>query len=143
MKNKLFFILAANLVFLGTIYLLNDVRADSLLVNHISVYYFHGNMRCVTCNKFEQYSKEVVETNFKDEIASNKLEFKVINVEEKGNEHYVNDYKLYTKSLVISVVKDGKEVKSKNLEKIWQYVGNKEQFFKYVKADIANFLKEL
>jgi hypothetical protein len=85
----------------------------------------------------------VVETNFKDEIASGKIEFKVINIEEKGNEHYVDDYKLYTKSLVISLVKDGKEVKFKNLEKIWEYVRNKEQFFKYVTDEVINLLKEL
>jgi hypothetical protein len=143
MKKMLFFILAVGLVFLGTTYLLDDARADSLQTNHISIYYFHGNMRCSNCNKFEQYSKEVVETYFKDEVASGKIEFKVINTEEKGNEHYVNDYKLYTKSLVISLVKDGKEVKFKNLEKIWEYVGNKERFFKYVKDEVTSFLKEL
>ena len=143
MRRNLFVVLAISLVFLSTIYLLDEVRADSLQANHIIVYYFHGNLRCITCNKFEQYSKETVETNFKDEIASGKIEFKVINVEEKGNEHYVDDYKLYTKSLVVSLVKDGKEVKSKNLEKIWEYVGNKERFFAYVKNEIANFLKEL
>lgn len=143
MKRKLLLILAISLVFLGAIYLLNDARADSLQVNHISIYYFHGSMRCTTCNKFELYSKEVVETYFKDEIASGKVEYKVINVEDKDNEHYIDDYKLYTKSLVISLVKDGKEVKSKNLEKIWEYVGNKERFFTYVENEVANFLKEL
>ena len=121
----------------------NDTRADSLQANHISIYYFHGNMRCVTCHKLEQYSKEAIETIFKEEIASGKVEFRAVNVEEKGNEHYVDDYKLYTKSLVISLVKDGKEVKSKNLEKIWEYVGDKERFFTYVKDEVANFLKEL
>ncbi len=143
MNKRLFFVLAIGLFFLGTTYLLNNARAESLQVNHITVYYFHGNMRCVTCNKFEKYSREVVETNFKDEIASGKLEFQVINVEDTGNEHYLDDYKLYTKSLVISLVKDGKEIKSKNLEKIWECVINKEQFFKYVTDEVKDFLKEL
>lgn len=143
MKKMLFFILVVGLVSLSTTYLLNDVSADSLQTNHISIYYFHGNMRCVTCHKLEQYSKEAVEIDFKDEIASGKIEFRVINVEEKGNEHYTDDYKLYTKSLVISLVKDGKEIKFKNLEKIWDYVGNKERFFAYVQEEVTNFLKEL
>ncbi|MDD5454415.1 MAG: nitrophenyl compound nitroreductase subunit ArsF family protein [Candidatus Ratteibacteria bacterium] len=143
MKNKLFFILMFSLIFLGTIYFLDELKADSLQANHISVYYFHGNVRCVTCNKFEKYAREIIETNFKDEIASGKVEFKVINVEDKSNEHYVDDYKLYTKSLVISLVKDGKEIKSKNLEKIWEYVRNKEQFFKYVTDEVTNLFKEL
>ncbi len=109
---------------------------------HVVVYYFHGQMRCPTCYKLEQYSKETIETNFKDALASGKLEFKVVNVEDKGKEHYVSDYQLYTKSLILSLVKDGKEVKSENLTKIWEYVGNKQRFIDYVKSGVADFLKE-
>ncbi len=109
---------------------------------HVVAYYFHGTMRCTTCYKLEQYSKEAIETNFKDAFASGKLEFKVVNVEDKGNEHYASDYQLYTKSLILSLVKDGKETKWKNLDKIWEYVGNKQRFLDYVKAGVADFLKE-
>lgn len=109
---------------------------------HVVAYYFHGTFRCPTCHKLEQYSKETIETNFKDALSSGKLEFKVINVEDKGNEHYGNDYQLYTKSLILSLVKDGKETKWKNLDKIWEYVGNKERFVDYVKSGVADFLKE-
>ncbi|MCX5716040.1 MAG: nitrophenyl compound nitroreductase subunit ArsF family protein [Candidatus Omnitrophica bacterium] len=105
-------------------------------------YYFHGAFRCPTCHKLEQYSKEAIETNFKDALASGKLEFKTINVDEKGNEHYVSDYQLYTKSLILSLVKDGKEVKCKNLDKIWEYAGNKQRFIDYVKSGVADLLKE-
>ena len=108
----------------------------------VTAYYFHGTARCPTCYKLEQYSKEAIESNFKDALASGKLEFKVINVEDKGNEHYGNDYQLYTKSLVLSLVKDGKEAKWKNLDKIWEYVGNKQKFIGYVKSGIADLLKE-
>jgi len=99
-------------------------------------------MRCPTCHKLEQYSKEAIETNFKDVLASGKLEFKVVNVEDKGNEHYGNDYQLYTKSLILSLVKDGKEIKWKNMDKIWEYVGNKQRFIDYVKSGVADLLKE-
>jgi len=46
------------------------------------------------------------------------------------------------KSLILSLVKDGKETKWKNLDKIWEYVGNKQRFLDYVKAGIADLLKE-
>jgi len=84
--------------------------------NKVIAYYFHGSFRCPTCHKLEQYSKEAIGGNFKDEIAKGALEFKTINVEEKGNEHFVNDYQLYTRSLVISKIEDGKETQHKNLE---------------------------
>lgn len=107
----------------------------------VVAYYFHGSFRCPTCHKLEQYSKEAIEANFEDALASGKLEFKVVNVEDKGNEYFVNDYQLYTKSLVISLTENGKEVKSKNLAKIWDYVGNKQKFFDYVTSEINDFLK--
>ena len=109
---------------------------------HVIAYYFHGDMRCPTCYKLEQYSKEAIDTNFKDALASGKLEFKVVNIEDKGNEHYGKDYQLYTKSLILSLVKNGKEIKWKNMDKIWEYVGNKERFIDYVKSGVAVLLKE-
>ena len=111
-------------------------------VNRVIAYYFHGNFRCPTCYKLEQYSKEAIIMNFKDAISSGELEFKVVNVEDKGNEHYAKDYQLYTKSLILSLVKDGKEVKWKNLDKIWEYVSNKQRFIDYVKSGVADLLKE-
>lgn len=116
--------------------------ADKSAAEKVYAYYFHGSMRCSTCYKLEQYSKEAIESNFKSELASGELEFKVINIEEKGNAHFINDYQLYTKALVLSLVKDGKEVKSKNLNKIWELVGNKDKFIAYIKEKVANFLKE-
>jgi hypothetical protein len=65
-----------------------------------------------------------------------------VNAEERGNEHFTQDYQLYTKSLILSLVKDGKEIKSKNLTKIWDYVRNKQKFFDYVNEEVNNFLKE-
>ena len=109
----------------------------------VIAYYFHGNFRCYTCHMMEQYSKEAIQANFKDALGLGKLEFKAVNVEERGNEHFVNDYQLYTKSLVISLVRGGKEEKFKNLTKIWEYVGNKQKFFDYVSEEVNNFLKEV
>ena len=60
----------------------------------IIAYYFHGSFRCATCTNMEKYSKEAIEANFKDALTSGKLEFKAVNVEDRGNEHFVNDYKL-------------------------------------------------
>lgn len=108
----------------------------------IIAYYFHGNFRCPTCQKLERYSKEAIEKSFGPEIAEGSLEFRSVNVDEKVNEHFVSDYGLYTKSLVISKVKNGKETKHKNLTKIWEYVGNKEKFFDYVSGEIRSYLEE-
>jgi len=108
----------------------------------VIAYYFHGDFRCPTCHAMERYSAEAIEKNFKSEIASKKLIFKTVNIDEKENAHFVNEYGLYTKSLVISKVADGKEIKYKNLTKIWEYVRNKDKFLDYVTSEIKDYLKE-
>ncbi|TRZ93753.1 hypothetical protein D4R78_07580 [bacterium] len=115
---------------------------DDKPVGKVIAYYFHGTFRCPTCTTMERYSREAIETNFKDALTSGKFEFKVVNVEDRGNEHFVNDYQLYTKSLILSLVKNGKETKSKNLDKIWEYARNKQIFSDYVTEEVAKFLKE-
>jgi len=108
----------------------------------VIAYYFHGSFRCVTCQKLQQYSKEAIESNFQDELAKGRLEFKSVNVEKKGNEHFVDDYHIYTKSLILSKVEDNKELQYKNLDKIWEYVNNKEKFSDYVVSEVGAYLKE-
>ncbi len=146
MRRKLLFMILSFLFFFAVIFTLkcfSEEAATFVPKNYVIAYYFHGTFRCPACHKLEQYSKEAIEANFKNELTSGKMVFKTVNVDEKANEHFVNDYQLYTKSLVISLVRGGKEEKFKNLTKIWEYVGNKQRFYDYVWDEIAAFLKEL
>lgn len=144
MKRLFYILLTAAALSSGSVIILSAAHAaEAAKPAHVVAYYFHGAMRCPTCHKLEQYSKEAIDSNFKDALRSGKLEFKEVNIENSGNEHYANDYQLYTKSLILSLVKDGKEVKWKNLDKIWERVRNKEGFIDYVKSEVADFLKEI
>lgn len=116
--------------------------AENKPAEKVTAYYFHGTFRCYTCANMEKYSREAIEVNFKDALASGSLEFKAINVEDRGNEHFVNDYQLYTKSLILSLVKDGKEVRHKSLDKIWEHARNKQKFINYVTSEINGFMKD-
>lgn len=113
------------------------------LKDRVIVYYFHGNFRCATCKKMEKYSEEAVTQSFGPELLLGKVVFKPVNVDETANRHFVNDYGLYTKALVLSRVKDGKEVENKNLQKIWELVGNKDKYSGYVKGELDAFIKDL
>ncbi|MCX5726668.1 MAG: nitrophenyl compound nitroreductase subunit ArsF family protein [Candidatus Saganbacteria bacterium] len=111
--------------------------------SNLIVYYFHGNFRCSSCLKIEQYTKESIEVNFKDKIKSGQIVFGVINVADKENEHYIKDYQLYTKSVIVSLTKNGKQLKWKNLTKVWEYLRNKPRFLSYIKDEVDLYLKEL
>jgi len=108
----------------------------------IVVTYFYTSVRCPTCHKIEELSSQAVKSHFENELKSGKVVWRTINVDEPENAHYNKDYQLYTKSLIVSDVKDGKEVRWKNLEKIWVFVRDEAQFDQYVNAEIAGWLKE-
>ena len=111
--------------------------------SYVIAYYFHGSARCYSCNMLEKYSKEALEENFQDELASGRLVFKIVNVQGKANNHFMRDYGLYSQSLVLSFIRDGKEQKFKNLTMIWQYARDRQRFINYVKDEINTYLKEL
>ena len=131
--------------FLALIFLVIFIIAAKIAFcadNKVIAYYFHGNARCITCHKMEEYAKEAIEQNFPKELKEGRLVFKTVNVEEKENEHFINKYQLYTKSLIISQIEDSKETRYKNLTKIWECVRDKKQYFGYVTNEIRDYLKE-
>jgi hypothetical protein len=116
---------------------------DSVALNQIVIaYYFHGIKRCISCKKIEAYSRVAIEEGFADEIKSGQLEFRAINYDEKENQHYIKDYELYTKSLIISRVNGEEETEWKNLTKVWELLGSKEKFLDYVRKETRAFLEE-
>ena len=108
----------------------------------VVAYYFHGNFRCQTCRKLEAFSREAVESGFPEDLKAGRLEWRVINVEEPGNEHFVQDYQLVSKALVLVGKEDSKQTQWKNLQDIWTLVNNKEAFIKYVQTEIRSYLGE-
>ena len=106
----------------------------------LTAYYLHGNYRCPTCIAIEKQSREVVEGDFKKEIAEGRVVYRSLDTEAAGNEHFVVDYELVTKSLVLSLRKDGKEVKWKNLPEIWSTVHTPEKFREYVAGEVRAML---
>ena len=104
-------------------------------------YYFHGNVRCMTCRTIEAYAKEAVQTGFPEALSDGRLEFRVVNVEEPANEHFVQDYQLTTRSVVLVQFADGKQEQWKNLPQVWQLVHNKQTFLKYIQDQTGSYLE--
>ncbi len=107
----------------------------------VIAYYFHTTYRCVSCKKIEAYSKEAIQTGFAMELGDGTLKFESVNIDESDNKHFIKDYQLYTKSLVICDMKNGNQLRWKNLNKVWELVGNKDKFIKYVQDEINAYLK--
>jgi uncharacterized membrane protein len=119
----------------------DNVNQAAVPETRVVVYYFHGNMRCDTCRKIEAYSGEAVKSAFADRLAKGEVVWSVVNIDEESNEHFVIDYDLQTRSLVLSYLVKGKQTKWKNLDKIWDLVDDKDKFMSYVRDEMGIFLK--
>ena len=106
-------------------------------------YYFHGNFRCSNCKKIEQYSREAIEKYFTEELKTKKLTFTIINTDLPENKHFAEDYQLYTRSLIIAEFKDGKQVKWKNLTKVWNHLNDRDKFYEYVQSETQKHLENI
>lgn len=106
----------------------------------VVVYYFHGDTRCNTCRTIESYTKEAINTDYSKELESGRLEWRVVNVEDAGNEHFIDDYELSTRTVVLSELSNGQEVRWTKLERVWQLVRNKEEFVAYINENTGKYL---
>jgi hypothetical protein len=105
--------------------------------------YFHVTARCTTCRTIEAYSREVVLNHFKNDIYRGRLEWQVVNVQLPENKHFVKDYQLFTKSVVLVHVANGKQQSYKILNDVWELVGDKARFQTYVDKEVRGYLARL
>lgn len=108
--------------------------------HQVVAYYFHGNVRCATCRRIEEYTQEAIDSAFGDQVKSGLLAWRVVNTDSAQNEHYLEEYELYTKSVIVSDLHAGKETRWKNLEQIWLLNGDKAEFVKYIQTEVTAYL---
>ena len=108
----------------------------------VVAYYFHGNYRCVSCRKLESVSHLAVINGFPEELKRGDVQWATINVEQRGNEHFVSDYGLSWRSLVIVRFRNGRQVEYKNLIKAWELLRNDEALRRYVQSEVQAYLQE-
>lgn len=108
----------------------------------IICYYFHSNYRCASCKKIESWYREAVESGFGERIKDSSLIIIPINVDQKANKHFIKEYKLYTKSVVLAKADKSGKIEWKNLDKIWEKLAKKEDFVSYIQEELKAFINK-
>lgn len=118
----------------GAYYEIKAVKADK-----IEVVDFHGTRRCYSCQIVEQYTRETLEENFKEEMAEGKIIFLSINGELSENQETVIKYQARGSSLFINAITNGKDNISEDTM-VWRLVGDEQKFKTYLKEKINKLL---
>lgn len=106
----------------------------------VVVYFFDSDKECTTCENLERYAYEALQTHFAPQLTSGQIEWRVRNVFEPENEHFVTEFGIYTKSVVVVRIENGQPVKWKNLESIWDLVYDERAYVEYIRAQVQEFL---
>lgn len=102
----------------------------------VDVYYFHGNQRCMSCNKIEAYTKEAVEKNFAADIKKGRVVMHVVNLDDAANKHYIQDFQIGAKSVLVTRSVDGKAESMRKLDQVWVLLRDKKKFQTYVQKNV-------
>jgi len=103
------------------------------------VYYFHTTTRCVSCFKIENLTQFSLDSDFGVELADGDIEWRPVNIDTPGNGHYAKDYGLFTKSVVLSAVREGREQKWRNLDRVWHLLDDPKGFREYIGEEVRTF----
>jgi hypothetical protein len=107
--------------------------------DRVDVVYFHRTVRCYSCQYAEAGTRYTVETYFADELASGKLTFQSIDVQDEANADIVEKYGAYGSQLFINTIKDGTD-HIEQVTDIWLVIGKDEAFVEIVKSKIEKSL---
>lgn len=103
--------------------------------------YFTSDQRCPTCLKIEKQTRDAIQSGFAAELGTGTIRFQTVNFDRPENKHFIADYGLAFKTVVISERHQGKEIKWGKYDKVWDLVGEPEAFAVYLQEGIRTHLK--
>jgi len=113
-------------------------QADKTIV---IAYYFHRTIRCKTCIDIESNAERVIKENFAKELADGQLTWMPLNLEESNGQKLAKEFDVFSSTLVIAKMKGDNPTEYKKLEKVWDLLGNPEEFSLYVTEEVNEYLQ--
>ena len=117
----------------------NSTGNSTSPADRVDIVYFHRTARCYSCQYAEAGTNYTVETYFADEMASGKLTFQSVDVQDEANADIIEKYGAYGSQLFINTIKDGTD-HIEQVTDIWVVLGDNEAFVEVVKSKIEESL---
>jgi len=99
------------------------------------IYYAHPTIRCVTCNKIQAMTQELVHSQFGSQLQAGLLQVRQADFQQ--DEALARRYNISASTVVVVAIRGGKEAGFQRLDDVWTLVDKPEEFGKYVAAAIA------
>jgi len=107
--------------------------------NVLEFKYFHGKQRCVTCRNIEQYTLELLNTDYSKQMKSGAIKFTDVDISTDEGSKVATDYRAMGSSLFL--VKG--EERNNLTEMAFRYAkSNPDEFKRLLKIEIDKILKK-
>ena len=116
---------------------------SALPADGVVVYYFHGHQRCQTCKRMETLADLAISEGFAEQQQSGVVVFQIVNIEEDATRHFVNDFQLTNRSVVMLTRQNGKDLQWRRLDKVWEKISDDDAYKGYISENLAACLQEL
>jgi len=102
--------------------------------SQVVVYAAHMTFRCPECTQIEWLARELVEREFAAELADGRLVFRTIDY--MRDTVFARTYNISSSTIVVVRLEDGEEQTFQRLDEVWTKLGNRDDYFAYVRAAI-------
>lgn len=109
--------------------------APTASTGRLVAFYFHGNKRCAACNSIERLTREALKT----ETAAGTIEIRSVNVDEPAQAHFVADFELAVRTVVLAEESGGRYPRWKRLDECWSRYEEPADFIAYLQTSLQSF----
>lgn len=105
----------------------------------VVVYAAHMTFRCLECNQIELLTKELLDAEFADELASGRVEFR--SVDFLRDTEFARRYDIASSTVVVARFDGTKPAGFARLDEVWTKLRSREEFMAYVRTAIESHLQ--
>ena len=117
-----------------------DVRPTKVTDSGLVVYYFHGSVRCATCEAIESQSHETLEKEFALPLERGDIVWKVLDYEVEANADLKKQFEIQVPVVVLAQLKNGEVANWRRLDQVWALWDDKPAFAQFIRGEIQAML---
>jgi len=103
---------------------------------------FHYHKRCLQCLNLEIFTRDVLNTNYEEEIASNRILFRMIDMDAPEYRGMVKQFGFISAMIVLVEFKNGDENEVKVVEDAWKFFDDEQNYKALIRKEINQFISE-
>ena len=113
-----------------------------LIDGQLQLVLFHNQKRCQQCLNMEQFTREVINEQFANQISSGALTFKTTIIDDPENRTLVDQFGIFAATLVLMEFKDEELVHSRVFIEGAELYRNQQDFKNYLSMELSKIVTE-